>query len=83
MTYATPAHAPMMITRMIVTTRFGIRAVTARGTEANMIDTPNSRFRENPRNAGRPRDMPIARPKKIAANAAPHPALPPASTFVM
>ena len=54
-------------------TRLGISAISASGTAANMMETPNSRRREKPRRMRSPRNIPMARPKKMAANTAPQP----------
>ena len=64
-------------------TRLGIRPIRIRGTPAPTMLSPNRRRLLKPRRMRRPRNMPAARPMKIAAKTAPQPALPPSRVFLM
>ncbi len=57
--------------------------MSASGTAAAVIDTPNSRRRLKSPSSLVPRPMPSAMPTKIAAKTRPQPALPPCSVSVM
>ena len=82
MVYAIPALMPSMITSTTTTGRFGISAISASGTPAAAIATPNSRRLLKSLNTFTPADMPTARPRKIAANTMPQPVGPPFSVLL-
>ena len=66
----------------MATTRFGISPISASGTAAEVMATPNSRRLLKPRMIRMPRNIPAASPKKIPEKTTPQPALPPCRVFL-
>jgi hypothetical protein len=81
--YAIPDSAPSSTTNSVTAPRFGTRPISASGTAATAIVSPNCLRRLKPCSSRGPTTMPSAMPTKIAAKTRPQPALPPCSVSVM
>ena len=77
--YAIPDSAPSSTTNRTTAPRTGTRPISASGTAAAAIESPNSRRRLKLPSTLGPTTMPRAMPTKIAAKTRPQPTLPPCS----
>ena len=77
--YAIPDRAPSSTTNRTTAPSTGTRPMSASGTAAAAMVTPNSLRRLKSPSSLVPSSMPSAMPTKIAAKTSPQPALPPCS----